>query len=173
MLTDLDLSIQAEAGETFILRRATADDLDQIVALLTDDPINATRGDGAPATSRVAYERSFDSIMLNDSNDIVVAVNSDESVLGTLQLTRVPGMVRGGATRLMVEAMFVARAARCRGVGTFLMHWVLDTAAPSVGADLVQLTSDATRGDAHRFYERLGFAASHLGFKLDLAERTR
>jgi hypothetical protein len=51
------------------------------------------------------------------------------------------------------------------------MRWVLDTAAPSVGADLVQLTSDARRADAHRFYERLGFTGSHIGFKFPMADR--
>ena len=80
-------------------------------------------------------------------------------------------MVRGGATRLLVEAVFVARAARSRGIGTSLMRWVVNAAAPSLGTDLVQLTSDATREGAHRFYQRLGFTASHIGFKLSLAER--
>lgn len=171
MLAALDLPITLDGTDSLTLRRAVPTDVDQIVALLTDDAINTSRGDAAQGTDLEVYKQAFDSVMHDHSNDIVVGVDALEKVVGTLQLTRIPGMVRGGATRLLVEAVFVARAARSRGVGTSLMRWVVNAAAPSLGTDLVQLTSDATREGAHRFYQRLGFTASHIGFKLSLAER--
>ncbi|GGK94721.1 GNAT superfamily N-acetyltransferase [Curtobacterium luteum] len=86
-------------------------------------------------------------------------------MVATFQLTRIPGMARRGSTRLLVEAVRVSSTQRSGGVGTALMRWVTDEAAPSLGASLVQLTSDAARTDAHRFSERLDFVGSHVGFK--------
>jgi GNAT superfamily N-acetyltransferase len=74
-------------------------------------------------------------------------------------------MARRGATRLLVEAVRVSSALRSGGIGSALMRWVTDVAAPALGTPLVQLTSDVARTDAHRFYERLGFTGSHVGFK--------
>jgi GNAT superfamily N-acetyltransferase len=83
-----------------------------------------------------------------------------------MQLTHIPGMARRGSIRLLVEAVRVSSSHRSSGIGTAMMRWVTETAAPSMGASLVQLTSDEARKDAHRFYERLGFVGSHRGFKL-------
>ena len=77
-------------------------------------------------------------------------------------------MARQGATRLLVEAVRVSSSVRSRGIGSAVMLWVMHAAAPATGATLVQLTSDAARVDAHRFYTRLGFAASQIGFKYAL-----
>jgi GNAT superfamily N-acetyltransferase len=82
-----------------------------------------------------------------------------------MQLTRIPGLSRRGATRLLVEVVRVSSARRSSGIGSALMRWTTDVAAPALGAALVQLTSDEARTDAHRFYERLGFVGSHRGFK--------
>ena len=88
-------------------------------------------------------------------------------MVGTLQLTILPGLSRQGATRGLVEAVRVASSARGGGLGTQLLTWAVE-AARADGCALVQLTTDASRTDAHRFYERLGFVGSHLGFKLAL-----
>ena len=74
-------------------------------------------------------------------------------------------MARQGARRLLVEAVRDRSDLRSSGIGSAVMRWVSDDAAPSVGAAMVQLTSDAARTDAHRFYERLGYVGSHVGFK--------
>ena len=84
-----------------------------------------------------------------------------------MQLTLIPGLARGGAARMQVEAVRVRDSARGHGLGSAMMHWAIQEAR-SRGAALVQLTSDTRREDAHRFYERLGFTASHVGFKLFL-----
>lgn len=91
----------------------------------------------------------------------------DGRVVGTLQLTLIPGLSRKGATRSIIEAVRIHADARGGGLGSRLIEWAVDQSQRE-GCQLVQLTSDASRTDAHRFYERLGFTASHVGFKLAL-----
>ncbi|MFD2094337.1 GNAT family N-acetyltransferase [Blastococcus deserti] len=146
------------------LRRATAADLPALVALLADDPLGAGRedvdGDLSP------YRRAFDLVDADPAHVLVVAVDA-EVVVGTLQLSFLPGLARRGALRAQLEAVRVAAGARGRGVGAAMVAWALDEAGRR-GAALVQLTTDKSRPDAHRFYERLGFVASHEGMKLQL-----
>ncbi|AKH83431.1 GNAT family acetyltransferase [Streptomyces sp. CNQ-509] len=142
------------------IRRATAADVPAIVAMLADDPLGATRespGDPAP------YEDAFVRIDADPGQHLVVA-ERDGRVVGTVQLTVIPGLSRRGATRALIEAVRVHREERGGGLGTQLIEWAVEEARRR-GCAVVQLTSDATRTDAHRFYERLGFAASHVGFK--------
>ncbi|MBV2151594.1 GNAT family N-acetyltransferase [Kitasatospora sp. SUK 42] len=149
--------------ETAVLaiRRATEDDLPAIVAMLADDPLGATRespDDLGP------YRTAFARIDGDPHQHLVVADRAGRTV-GTLQLTIVPGLSRKGATRAIIEAVRIHADERGSGLGSELIRWAVERSR-ELGADLVQLTSDATRTDAHRFYERLGFEASHLGFKL-------
>lgn len=150
-----------------VLRRATRDDADALIALLADDPISAARGDVASDDDRDAYARGLDDILADSSNDLLV-VDLDGDVVGTLQLTSIPGMARRGARRLLVEAVRVRSHLRSSGIGSAVMRWVSDVAAPALGAALVQLTSDAARTEAHRFYQRLGYVDSHVGFKYNV-----
>lgn len=147
-----------------MLRRATTADADAVIALLADDPISAARGDVASDEDRPAYAAALEEILAEPSNDLLV-VELDGEIVGTLQLTSIPGMARRGARRLLVEAVRVRSDLRSSGIGSAIMRWVSDAAAPAVGAAMVQLTSDAARTEAHRFYERLGYVGSHLGFK--------
>ena len=143
------------------IRPATSADIGTIVAMLADDSLGATRetpDDLAP------YEKAFAAID-TDPNQLLAVAERDGSVLGTFQLTYVPGLSRRGSSRAIIEAVRVAAAARGAGIGAQLMEWAI-AAARDRGASLVQLTSDRTRLDAHRFYERLGFKPTHLGFKL-------
>ena len=150
-----------------LLRRATPADADGIIALLADDPISASRGDQAADADRPAYLAALDEILAEPSNDLLV-VELDGATVGTLQLTSIPGMARQGARRLLVEAVRVRSDLRSSGIGSALMRWVSEEAAPALGAAMVQLTADAARTDAHRFYERLGYVGSHVGFKYHL-----
>ncbi|MFD6417533.1 GNAT family N-acetyltransferase [Streptomyces sp. NPDC060194] len=146
-----------------VIRPADPADLPTIVALLADDPLGATRespDDLAP------YESALERLTADPNQHLVVAVR-DGRVVGTLQLTIVPGLSRRGATRSIIEAVRIHADERGSGLGTQLITWAVD-ASRRQGCQLVQLTSDATRTDAHRFYERLGFTGSHLGFKLQL-----
>jgi GNAT superfamily N-acetyltransferase len=88
-------------------------------------------------------------------------------VIGTLQLTIIPGLSHRGATRALIEAVRIHADERGSGLGSKLIEWAIDTSR-RLGCRMVQLTSDKMRTDAHRFYERLGFTASHEGFKLRL-----
>jgi GNAT superfamily N-acetyltransferase len=153
-----------------VLRRADASDLAALVALLADDPVSAARGDRADADDEPLYRAALLDVVADPSNDLLVA-EVDGDVVGTFQLTRIPGMARRGSARLLVEAVRVRSTLRSSGIGTALMRWVTDVAAPATGSSLVQLTSDNARTDAHRFYERLGFAGSHRGFKFPVPTR--
>jgi len=161
----LPIPLHVERG-TLTLRRAVEGDLRALMVLLSDDPISATRGDTASFADTAAYGAALQELVEDPSNDLVVVEdgNADELV-GMMQLTRIPGMARRGATRLLIEAVRVHAGRRSGGIGSAMMTWVTTVAAPATGARLVQLTSDEARQDAHRFYERLGFVGSHRGFK--------
>jgi GNAT superfamily N-acetyltransferase len=142
------------------IRRAVASDVPAIVAMLADDPLGAARErPGDPA-----YEEAFKEIDTDPRQWLMVAVAGRE-VVGTLQLTFIPGLSRLGSTRALIEAVRVRSDQRGNGLGADLVRWAIDTARDQ-GAALIQLTTDASRKDAHRFYERLGFEATHVGMKL-------
>jgi GNAT superfamily N-acetyltransferase len=166
MLDALDLPTTLVARDgTVTLRDAEDADVDALVALLSDDPISAARGDVADPSDRDVYLTALREISADPSNALLVVADDGGDVLGTMQLTRIPGMARRGSTRLLVEAVRVRSDHRSAGIGGAMMRWVTDVAAAELGSPLVQLTSDAARTDAHRFYERLGFVGSHVGFK--------
>ncbi|MCC5477221.1 GNAT family N-acetyltransferase [Streptomyces barringtoniae] len=145
------------------IRRATADDLPAIVAMLADDPLGAQRESPDDMTP---YRAALARLEADPNQHLVVAVRGDR-VIGTLQLTIIPGLSRKGATRALIEAVRVHADERGSGLGSLLIEWAIGTAR-RLGCRMVQLTSDKARTDAHRFYERLGFSATHEGFKLPL-----
>jgi GNAT superfamily N-acetyltransferase len=158
-----DATLPLPSGSV-LLRRARLEDLSAIVELLADDPVSASRGDTARAEDWPAYERAFRAITADPAQTLLVATSVDDEVVGTMQLTVIPGLARAGSSRLQIEAVRVRSDQRSRGIGGAMIRWAMDS-APALGAQLVQLTSDSARVDAHRFYERLGFTASHVGFK--------
>jgi GNAT superfamily N-acetyltransferase len=151
-------------SDSVLLRRAAHEDLSALLQLLADDPVSASRGDTDRAEDRPAYERAFVAIDSDPAQQLLVATSLQGEVLATMQLTVIPGLARVGSSRLQIEAVRVRSDQRSQGIGGAMIRWAVDNAA-SYGAQLVQLTSDAARTDAHRFYERLGFEASHVGFK--------
>ncbi|MEU0199077.1 MULTISPECIES: GNAT family N-acetyltransferase [unclassified Streptomyces] len=145
------------------IRAAVADDVPAIVGMLADDPLGAQRespDDLAP------YLTALERLSADPNQHLVVAVRGGR-VVGTLQLTVIPGLSRRGATRSVIEGVRIHADERGSGLGTQLIEWAIAESRDQ-GCQLVQLTSDKTRTDAHRFYERLGFTASHTGFKLPL-----
>ncbi|AXB48660.1 GNAT family N-acetyltransferase [Amycolatopsis albispora] len=130
--------------------------------MLADDAIGSGREDPSELGP---YFAAFDAIDA-DPNQVLVVAEADGVLVGTLQLSIIPGMARTGATRGQIEGVRVHSSQRGTGLGTTLLEWAIDQARTR-GCAIVQLTSDARRTDAHRFYERLGFAPTHTGFKLE------
>jgi GNAT superfamily N-acetyltransferase len=153
-------------GSSVVLRRAVAADVPAIVRLLAADQLGATRDGLATPDDLASYQRAFRHID-RDPAHILVVGQSGPDVVATLQLSFIPGLARRGALRAQIEAVRVADAWRGRGLGAAMMAWAIAEARRR-GCALVQLTSDKSRISAHRFYERLGFAATHEGMKLTL-----
>ncbi|WP_329598004.1 GNAT family N-acetyltransferase [Streptomyces pseudovenezuelae] len=145
------------------IRPATTDDVSAIVGMLADDPLGAQRESPDDLTPYLAALERLSS----DPNQHLVVATREERVVGTLQLTVVPGLSRRGATRSIIEGVRIHADERGSGLGSRLIKWAIEESRRQ-NCQLVQLTSDNTRTDAHRFYERLGFTASHVGFKLTL-----
>ncbi|WP_312880089.1 GNAT family N-acetyltransferase [Actinokineospora xionganensis] len=145
------------------IRRATIDDVPAIVGLLMDDAIGATR---ESADDLTPYKDAF-AVIDADHHEFLAVADRDGEIVGTFQLSLLPGLSRRGAFRAQVEAVRVAASARGEGLGETMMRWAIEEARKR-GCVMVQLTSDKAREDAHRFYERLGFTATHEGFKLAL-----
>ncbi|MBG0853940.1 GNAT family N-acetyltransferase [Streptomyces spinoverrucosus] len=145
------------------IRAAVTDDLPAIVGMLADDPLGAQRESPDDLTP---YRAALERLGGDPSQHLVVAVR-ESRVVGTLQLTIIPGLSRRGATRSIIEGVRIHADERGSGLGTQLIEWAIEESRQQ-GCQLVQLTSDNSRLDAHRFYERLGFTASHVGFKLQL-----
>ena len=146
------------------IRPAARADIPAIVALYADDILGAARetpDDAAP------YEAAFDRIAATGGVTTVLVAERDGAVVGTMQLTVLPGLSHRGTNRAQIEAVRVAAGARSGGIGTRMIGWAIDDARRH-GCGMVELTSNRQRTDAARFYERLGFVPSHTGFKLPL-----
>jgi GNAT superfamily N-acetyltransferase len=146
-------------------RKARPDDLDALVALLAQDAHGPGRED-ATRPLDPAYRAAFAAIYANGDQTLLVA-ESDGVVVGTLLITFLRGLSRRGAWRGLIEAVRVREDRRGAGVGAAMMDEAL-ARCRARGCVSVMLTSDKARGDAHRFYARLGFEATHEGFKMTL-----
>jgi len=154
-----------QSSDAATIRPARRADVPAIVALLADDPLGFTREASVDPLLQ-AYWQAFDDIAAQSGNHLLVAEHAD-TVIGCLQLTIIPGLSRRGMTRGLIEAVRVAAACRGLGVGERLICHAIEVAR-AAGCGLIELTSDKSRADAHRFYERLGFVPSHIGMKLAL-----
>ena len=148
-----------------IFRDARRDEVARIVALLADDELGTGRETGVDD----AYQSAFDDIAADPRRPRcrLIVADVDGQVAGTFQLTVLPGLSRHGMRRAQIEGVRVAAPWRGQGLGRAMLGWVIE-AARQDGCGLVQLTSDKRRADAIRFYESLGFEASHEGLKLPL-----
>ena len=157
------------AGSTVVLREAVEGDVPTLVQLLAADQLGATRDRPTHEDDLQPYLRAFCAIDADPAHLLLVAV-AEGDVIATMQLSLLPGLARRGALRAQVEAVRVREDHRSRGLGTALFDWAIAESRRR-GCALVQLTTDKSRADAHRFYKRLGFVASHEGLKLDLDPR--
>ena len=148
-----------------IVREATAEDLEAIIRLHEEDELGS-HGDVWSLETQPAYEAAFAAIARSPENKLFVATEGHE-VIGTFQLTFIPNLTGRGALRVKVESVKVKAARRSGGIGAKMMVFA-EEYARARGAAMLELTSNKTRTDAHRFYERLGFSRSHEGFKKKL-----
>jgi len=155
-----------EGAPTF--RRARAADVPDIVRLLADDPLGATR-ERYESPLPESYARAFRAIEQDANNELVVACRG-ERVVGVLQLTYIPSLTYQGGWRALIEGVRVDSGERSQGLGKTLFEWAIARARERA-CHMVQLTTDKARPDAKRFYESLGFVASHEGLKLHLKTR--
>lgn len=148
-----------------VIRPARIDDLVEIVRLLADDELGQTREVGDEVLPD-EYLRAFHDIDEDERNELIV-VEDDGWMVGTLQLTFIPGLTHRGSERAQLEGVRVATSHRSQGIGRLLFEWAIERARQR-GCRMVQLTTDKRRPDAYRFYESLGFVSSHEGMKLRL-----
>ena len=147
-------------------RDAAEEDLYAIVSLLADDELGSKRerlSDPLPEEYLIAFRE----ITAQIGNRMIVAVDETDTVKACLQLTYTPGLARMGAKRATIEGVRVSADERNTGLGTKLFEYAISEASKA-NCQLVQLTTDKERPDAHRFYERLGFKPTHEGMKLNL-----
>lgn len=147
-------------------RDAEMGDLYNVVGLLADDILGRKR-ERHELPLPQEYTQAFKQISEQKGNRLIVAVDEDDEVQGCLQLTFVPGISRLGAQRAIIEGVRVSSKMRGFGLGKQLFIFAIGEARRA-GCNLVQLTTDKERPEAHQFYERLGFDPSHIGMKLKL-----
>jgi GNAT superfamily N-acetyltransferase len=146
-------------------RRAASGDLEAIVGLLAADPIGSARESvGTPLDP--CYRAAFDAIE-RDPNQLLAVADRNGQVIGVVQLSFIPGLARRGMWRGQIEGVRIAGSERGTGIGRAMLMWAVEECKKR-GCGLVQLTSDKRRPDAHRFYQALGFQATHEGYKLVL-----
>ena len=148
-----------------LVREARFEDLEAIIRLHEEDELGS-HGDVWNPETRPAYEAAFQAIARSPENTLFVAVDGSE-IIGTFQLTFIPNLTGRGTTRVKVESVKVKAARRSGGIGARMMAFA-ENYSRTNGAAAMELTSNKTRKDAHRFYERLGFSRSHEGFKKKL-----
>ena len=146
-------------------RKANKNDIPQLVNMLADDKLGATREDQTlPLNQR--YLDAFHTIEHDPNNELTV-VESNSEIVGMLQLTFIPYLTHIGSWRCQIEGVRIASTHRGKGLGSHFIRWAINRAKERK-CSLVQLTSDKQRPDALRFYESHGFKATHEGFKLKL-----
>ena len=144
-------------------RLAGEADLDCIVAMLADDVLGSKRERYEQPLPK-SYTEAFKAIASEPNNELVVACDGSK-IVGVLQITFTPYITHQGGWRATIEGVRVSSSARGNGVGAQLIQWAVRCARER-GCHLVQLTTDKKRDDALRFYERLGFEATHEGLKM-------
>ena len=144
-------------------RQATAADLPALVQMLADEPLGQKR-EHYELPLPDSYQQAFAAIDADPNNELIIA-HHEEQILGFFQLTFIPYLTYQGGWRALIEGVRVNKAVRSQGIGREMFLWAIERARQR-GCHLIQLTTDKARPDALRFYEKLGFVASHEGMKL-------
>jgi len=146
-------------------RQATSSDISHIVEMLADDELGSQREDFRSPIP-VSYQNAFQAID-QDPNQELIVVEYDDQIIGTLQLSFIQYLTYQGGIRAQIEAVRIRKNHRGQGLGEQFFKWAIQRAQER-NAHVLQLTTDKQRSGAIRFYEKLGFKASHEGMKLHL-----
>ena len=146
------------------IRPARREDVGVIIAMLADDPLGGPR-ERIENPLPQSYFTAFEKLQRDPNLILIVAVDGEGAVVGCLQLCILPGLSSQGASRGLIEDVRVASHCRSRGIGEQMVQWAV-AEARGKGCKLVELLTHHSRIDAQRFYERLGFARSHVGMTL-------
>ena len=150
-------------SDSFHIRKATREEVPAIIAMLADDPLGSKRENYADPLPEVYYE-AYERINADPNQELMVVMDGEE-VIGTFQMTYIPYLSYQGGIRAQIETVRIHASRRGQGLGEKVFRWAIERAKQK-GTHLIQLTSDKKRPDAIRFYEKLGFVATHEGFKL-------
>lgn len=148
-----------------VFRQAVESDIGSLVSLLADDDLGALREDLSTPLNQ-SYLDAFQSIEKDPNNELTV-VECNGELVGILQLTFIPYLTHTGSWRCLIEGVRIAKEYRGQGLGSRFISWAIERAGEN-NCSIVQLTSDKQRPEALKFYESLGFQATHEGFKLKL-----
>ena len=147
------------------IRLATRQDIPQIVALLANDTLGSQR-ESFQTVLPDEYYLAFDEIE-NDKNNYLIVIEDDSKIIGTTQLTIIPYLTYRGGKRAQIEAVRIDESYRGQGLGRLLIEWCINK-VKALDCHMVQLTMDKKRAETIKFYNKLGFVASHEGLKLHL-----
>jgi len=150
--------------QAITVREARREEVAAIVALLADDHLGKDREEPAAMD---AYLAAFERVAADPRNLLCVAEDGAGRVVGTFQMTLIPGLSNRGAELALIEAVRIASDRRGEGLGEAMIGWAMDEARRR-GASAIELFTHNSRADAQRFYERLGFARSHVGMRRGL-----
>lgn len=146
------------------IRKAIQSDLSYIVRMISDDKLGKTREDYKEPLPQSYYD-AFSKIDADHNQELIVVEDSDQSIIGTMQMSFIPYLTYQGGVRAQIEAVRIREDKRGQGIGEYMFKWAIHRASDR-GAHLLQLTTDKKRPEALKFYERLGFTATHEGMKL-------
>lgn len=147
-----------------IFRKATRNDVSQIVKMLADDELGKTR-ENYQTPIPTEYLNAFENIYADKNQELIVVEDNDSEIIGTLQLSFIQYLTYRGGIRAQIEAVRIRKDKRGLGIGKTMFEWAINRAKER-NAHVLQLTTDKKRPKAIKFYEDLGFKATHEGMKM-------
>ena len=145
-------------------RKATENDVSTIVEMIADDELGKKR-ENFKAPLPKEYLKAFEKINSDENQELIVVENKNSEIIGTLQLSFIQYLTYQGGIRAQIEAVRIRKDKRGLGIGKTMFEWAINRAKER-NAHLLQLTTDKKRPKAIKFYEDLGFKATHEGMKI-------
>jgi GNAT superfamily N-acetyltransferase len=145
-------------------RKATENDVSIIVEMIADDELGKTR-ENFQKPLPIEYIKAFENINSDKNQELIVVEDDNSEIIGTLQLSFIQYLTYRGGIRAQIEAVRIRKDKRGLGIGKTMFEWAINRAKER-NAHLLQLTTDKIRPKAIKFYEDLGFKATHEGMKM-------